>query len=245
MGTQHDAHRHGAFLTIFVLCSIAWAYFWQAARARRAESDGAHMRGRINTALHAAAAGCGLGSRPRPHLLVGIMYALLGMEPERSFLSFGDVNALVHPQDDALRQLAEMVAAAEADTIDHTFRIRHSKGDWVWLRTRCELVTDGKNNVTNLVGIAVDITEQKILAKQSATADIRLRDALEAVSEAFVLWDEDNRLVMCNSKFQRFHNLPSDAIAPGKCYSEVMAKAAALLVQSEMVLTSAGRRKDL
>ncbi len=228
------------FLTIFVLCSVAWAYFWQAARARQAESDGAHMRGRINTALHRGR--CGLWdwdlARGRIYWSES-MYALLGMEPERSFLSFGDVNALVHPQDDALRHLAEMVAAAKADTIDHTFRIRHSKGGWVWLRTRCELVTDGKSNVTHLVGIAVDITEQKILAEQSATADIRLRDALETVSEAFVLWDKDNRLVMCNSKFQRFHNLPSDAIAPGKCYADVMATAAAPLVQSEMMVDHA------
>ncbi|MGA3302770.1 MAG: ATP-binding protein [Methylovirgula sp.] len=239
---QRSTTRTGTalFLTIFVLCSIAWAYFWQAARAGRAESNGAHMCGRINTALHRGRCGLWDWDLARGRIYWSdSMYALLGMEPERPFLSFGDVNALVHPQDDALRQLGEMVAAAEADTIDHTFRIRHSKGDWVWLRTRCELVTDGKNNVTHLVGIAVDITEQKILAQQSATADIRLRDALETVSEAFVLWDEDNRLVMCNSKFQRFHNLPHDAIAPGRCYGEVMAKAAAPLVQSEMMVDHA------
>jgi len=42
---------------------------------------------------------------------------------------------------------------------------------------------------------------------------LRLRDAIETVSEAFVLWDADNRLVMCNSKFQKFHHLSNDAIA--------------------------------
>ena len=36
---------------------------------------------------------------------------------------------------------------------------------------------------------------------------MRLRDAVEAISEAFVLWDADNRLVLCNSKFRRLHAL--------------------------------------
>ncbi|HEY1736783.1 MAG TPA: PAS domain-containing protein, partial [Methylovirgula sp.] len=133
------------FLTILVLCSVAWAYFWQAARARQVEKDGARIRGRIDTALHRGRCGLWDWDLARGRIYWSdSMYALLGMDPDRSFLSFGDVNALVHPQDDALRELAEMVAAAEADTIDHTFRIRHAKGDWLWLRTRCELVTDGK-----------------------------------------------------------------------------------------------------
>ena len=73
----------------------------------------------------------------------------------------------------------------------------------------------------HLVGIAVDITEQRRLASETATADMRLRDAIETISEAFVLWDADNRLVMCNSKFQQLHELPPDASAPGTPYAEV------------------------
>ena len=164
------------------------------------------------------------------------MYAMLGMMPDESFLSFGDVNALIHPQDDPLTSLAELLAAAETNAIDHTFRMRNAKGEWVWLRARAELVCDRADQAAHLVGIAVDITEQKVLAEQSATADIRLRDALETVSEAFVLWDKDNRLVMCNSKFQRFHNLPNEAILAGLPYAQVMTSGAAPLIQSEIAV---------
>jgi two-component system cell cycle sensor histidine kinase PleC len=155
------------------------------------------------------------------------------MAPEGSFLSFGDLNDLIHPQDDALTFLAETLASAETDSIDHTFRIRNAKGEWIWLRARAEIVRDHGGNGTHLVGIAVDITEQKILAERTATADIRLRDALENVSEAFVLWDAENRLVMCNSKFQHFHSLSNDVTLPGSHYATVMAEAAAPLIQSE------------
>ncbi|MEZ5891266.1 MAG: hypothetical protein R3D52_14120 [Xanthobacteraceae bacterium] len=37
-------------------------------------------------------------------------------------------------------------------------------------------------------------------------ADLQLRDAIEDHSRAFVLWDAENRLVLCNSNFQELHN---------------------------------------
>src|SRR5690606_27576635 len=39
----------------------------------------------------------------------------------------------------------------------------------------------------------------------------------------FVLWDADNRLVLCNSNFQDLHNLPDELVAPGTPYESVLA----------------------
>ena len=47
---------------------------------------------------------------------------------------------------------------------------------------------------------------------------MRLRDAIETIPEAFVVWDADNRLVLCNSNFQELHNLPDEAITVGTSY---------------------------
>ena len=47
-------------------------------------------------------------------------------------------------------------------------------------------------------------------------------DAVENISEAFVLWDADNRLVLCNSKYQQFHSLPASVCAPGTPYEDVV-----------------------
>ena len=71
-------------------------------------------------------------------------------------------------------------------SIDSVFRMRHASGNWVWLRARCELVRQPGEPHPHLIGIAVDITEQKRLAEESATAEMRLSDAIEAISEAFV-----------------------------------------------------------
>ncbi len=236
---HRTAIRAGAALlsTIIVLCSVAGAYFWQAARARQAEAASNGIRGRIDTALNRGRCGLWDWDLARGRIYWSdSMYAILGMVPEQPFLSFGDLNALIHPQEDTLTLLAEMLAASETNAIDHSFRIQNAKGEWIWLRARAELVRDRADQNAHLVGIAVDITEQKALAEQSATADMRLRDALENVSEAFVLWDKENRLVMCNSKFQRFHDLPNEAVAPGLPYAQVMAGGAAPIIQSEITL---------
>ena len=146
------------------------------------------------------------------------MFEILGLDTKGDLLSFGDVNALVHPEDVRLYELAANLADATATTIDHAFRMRHAAGHWVWLRARCELVRQAGEPGLHLIGIAVDITEQKNLVEKTVAADMRLRDAIETIPEAFVLWDADNRLVLCNSNFQELHHLPDEAITVGASY---------------------------
>jgi len=101
--------------------------------------------------------------------------------------------------------------------------MRHARGDWVWLRARCEIIRQRDGADPHLIGIAVDITEQKDLMEKTIAADLRLRDAIETIPEAFVLWDADNRLVLCNSNFQDLHDLPDEAIKSGTAYEQVVA----------------------
>src|SRR6202022_641510 len=120
--------------------------------------------------------------------------------------------------------------------IDHAFRMQTVNGEWIWLRARAELGRERAGESPHVAGIAVDITEQKALAERTATADIRLRDAIETVSEAFVLWDAGNRLVMCNSKFQKFHHLASDSILAGTPYAQVMGEGTPPVIQTQIAL---------
>ena len=101
--------------------------------------------------------------------------------------------------------------------------MRHADGRWLWLRVRCELARQDGEAGLHLIGIAVDITEQKSLVERTMAADLRLRDAIETIPEAFVLWDADNRLVLCNSNFQELHHLPDEAVAAGTTYEAIVA----------------------
>jgi two-component system cell cycle sensor histidine kinase PleC len=161
------------------------------------------------------------------------------MHGKGDLLSFGEVRTLVHPDDVQLYSLAAELAESRLTSIDHAFRMRHAKGHWVWLRARCELVAQPNDPGLHLIGIAVDVTEQKSLAEKTIAADMRLRDAIETIPEAFVLWDADNRLVLCNSNFQELHNLPDEAISVGASYEAVVAAGTQPVVRNKV--PTAGR----
>ena len=225
------------FITAAVLGLAAVAFARQSGATRKSQTAFEALRERMNTALSRGR--CGLWdwdlSRGRIYWSAS-MYEVLGLAPSQDFLSCGDVNKLLHPEDGDLATIAQDLAASGATSLDHTFRLRNGAGDWIWVRVRAEITNDAANDTAHLVGIAVDITDQQTLAERSATADMRLRDAIETVSEAFVLWDADNHLVMCNSKFQHLHNLPAEAITPGLPYHEVMSMGTPLLVRAQVPL---------
>ena len=129
-------------------------------------------------------------------------------------LSFGDVAGIIHPEDGDLFDLANRIVAREIDHIDQVFRMRHADGHWVWVRARAQVI-DPEAPEIQLIGIAVDVTEQRHLALRSEAADLRLRTAIENITESFVLWDAAHRLVMCNTKYQQDSGLSDSDMVPG------------------------------
>jgi two-component system, cell cycle sensor histidine kinase PleC len=226
--------------TGFVVLILGFAFHWQATRAREADIIYETVRTRIDTALNRGRCGLWDWDLARGRIFWShSMFAILGLKPRDNLLSFGEVNALVHPDDLNLYQLAAQLAEAKVSFIDHAFRMRHANGNWVWLRARCELVAQPGEGTAHLIGIAVDVTEQKTLVEKTVEADLRLRDAIEAIPEAFVVWDAENRLVLCNSNFQVLHNLSDDAIIAGANYDAVVSAGRKPVVKSKV--TSEGQ----
>src|SRR5215467_3185050 len=226
--------------TGFVVLILGFAFHWQATRAREADQIYETVRSRIDTALNRGRCGLWDWDLARGRIFWShSMFAILGLKPRDTLLSFGQVNGLVHPEDIDLYGLAAQLADATATLVDHAFRMRHANGNWVWLRARCELVQQSGDSGPHLIGIAVDITEQKTLVERTVEADLRLRDAIETIPEAFVVWDAQNSLVLCNSNFQELHNLPDEAIKAGAPYESVVAAGRKPVVRSKV--TSEGQ----
>jgi two-component system cell cycle sensor histidine kinase PleC len=221
--------------TGFVVLILGFAFHWQATRAREADMIYETVRSRIDTALNRGRCGLWDWDLARGRVFWShSMFAILGLDPRDTLMSFGEVDALVHPEDIHLYELAAQLADAKANLVDHAFRMRHANGNWVWLRARCELVRQSGEGGPHLIGIAVDITEQKTLVERTVEADLRLRDAIETIPEAFVVWDAQNRLVLCNSNFQELHNLPDEAIQSGASYESVVAAGRKPVVRSKV-----------
>jgi two-component system cell cycle sensor histidine kinase PleC len=244
--TQSDAlaaWRSSTALTItlsattsFVVLILGFAFHWQATRAREADLIHDTVRGRIDTALNRGRCGLWDWDLARGRVFWSrSMFDLLGLPARNELLGFGELNALVHPDDIDLYDLARQLADAEVQSIDHAFRMRHADGHWLWLRVRCELARQENETGPHLIGIAVDVSEQKHLVERTTAADLRLRDAIETIPEAFVLWDADNRLVLCNSIFQELHRLPDSAVVAGAPYETVVAAGTRPIVRTSNI----------
>ena len=209
--------------TGFVVLILGFAFHWQSTRAREGDLINDAVRGRIDTALNRGRCGLWDWDLSRGRIFWSqSMFTMLGLDSRNDLLTFGEVNALVKSDDIDLFEIADQLISGKIDHIDQTFRMQHTDGHWIWLRVRCELSQGAADAGLHLIGIAVDITEQKSLAEKTVEADLRLRDAIETIPEAFVLWDAEDRLVLCNSHFQRLHKLPDSAVTPGTSYETVI-----------------------
>jgi two-component system cell cycle sensor histidine kinase PleC len=214
-----------------ILLVILYAYYIQAKRARDADAIFAESNLRVETAL--ARGRCGLWDfdlSRRRLFWSRSMYEMLGMPARDSVLSFGDAARLMHPDDDGIYQVARAVARGEARQVDQVFRMRHAEGHYVWLRARAQLIRMASGRM-HMIGIAMDVTEQHRLAQRYQEADQRLADAIECTSEAFVLWDKHDRLVMCNAHYQQAYGLPDDVLVPGTERAAVHAAAARPVIE--------------
>jgi two-component system cell cycle sensor histidine kinase PleC len=217
-----------------VLAAITIGFIVQSRRARAADEDCDCIRERIDTALNRGHCGLWDWDLARGRIYWSdSMYAMLGYARTGQYMSFGEVSGFIHHDDVNLYALADAISRGEATHLDQEFRVRDSAGQWIWLKARAELVIDRRTHAQHLVGIVVDISEQRRMAERTATADARLRDAVEAISEAFVLWDANNRLVLCNAKYQQLHKLPPELAVAGVCHDEIMRSSAQPSIDQE------------
>lgn len=223
--------------TSSILLVILYAYFAQGTRAREADAIYTNTQRRFDTALLRGR--CGLWdwdiARGRIYWSDS-MYALLGMTPGKDVLGFREISALVHPEDPDLYSLADLVLVENAEAVDKVFRMRHKTDEWIHIRIRAQVVRN-ENGEAHLIGIAIDVSEQERIRQRTRRISTRLHDAIENLSEAFVLWDSRKRLVMCNTKFQQLHGIAPHMAVAGMPYDELMESAATPLVGTEVLLS--------
>jgi signal transduction histidine kinase len=76
-------------------------------------------------------------------------------------------------------------------------------------------VTERKTPNDSIVTVWVDITALK-------KTEQRLRDAIGSVNEGFILFDADERLVLCNERYPELNGVPGDRIVPGITFLELL-----------------------
>ena len=226
-------------VTFLVLMMLGGAFHWQAAKASEADRTLTLATERLDKALDRGHCGLWDWDIARGRIFWSkSMYDILGLEETGEFLNFGAVADRMHPDDVRLEDVVQSLLTGEKPVFDHEFRMQHADGNWVWLRARAELSQSPGEDAPHLLGIAIDVTAQKVADKLNQEAELRLKDAIENISEAFVLWDADNKLVLCNTKYQQFHSLPASVCLPGTPYEHVARAAKEPTVRQRMPVLS-------
>ncbi|HEY2707013.1 MAG TPA: ATP-binding protein [Caulobacteraceae bacterium] len=115
---------------------------------------------------------------------------------------------------DRVRQA--LAAAATHGAFDVSFRVSRPEGGAVWIDARGQALGErSAGRFTRIVGVALDVTEERIAQVRAQAAEVRLQGAIESVPEGFVLWDRQGRLVLCNQHFRRFFSLEPRILKPG------------------------------
>ena len=135
-------------------------------------------------------------------------YRLFGIDPARPALIGEQFLRLVHPQDQ--RHYNELIRPALRDgrSFDDRFRIVRPTGEIRCLHVLGQPVANAGGHTTLLRGTVTDITERNaqeerltLARDQATTARATLVDAIESLTDAFGLFDADDRLVLCNRNY--------------------------------------------
>jgi len=113
--------------------------------------------------------------------------------------------------------------ASAYGAFDVSFRVPGSDGRRsIWIDARGQGLEGAQaEQHQRIIGVALDVTEERIAQARAQAAESRLRDAIESVSEAFVLWDRSGRLLLCNRNYRSTFNLEPKLLKPGASRDQV------------------------
>ena len=101
---------------------------------------------------------------------------------------------------------------------------RAKNGSLYWVGTVIAPFKDAQGKIEKYVSIRHDVT-QRHAAEQVAQRNLTLlRGAIEAIDEAFVLFDPQDRIVFCNEKYRQLHGPVAHLVVPGISFEELLRK---------------------
>ena len=118
--------------------------------------------------------------------------------------------------------------AAHLDDLDHhrSFRDfvvkRKSRDDEArWVKVSGQPFFDDAGKFKGYRGTGTDITELLNAEKQKQLSYSRLSDAIESLSEGFILFDKEDRIVICNNSYRSMYPFLGKHLEPGTSFDDL------------------------
>ncbi len=124
-----------------------------------------------------------------------------------------------------VQQFLSIFHAADRERLLYLARRAHMSGDFeidlavarlpILLSCRGHPLTRGGDNARVIIGMALDVTEQKGSQARLQAAEARLFDALRSMNDSFVIWDQKDRLTLWNARFESFFGFAPGTLSKG------------------------------
>jgi PAS domain S-box-containing protein len=103
---------------------------------------------------------------------------------------------------------------------DYPIHYRRQDGSTYWISCNSKLVNmNGRDmHITSIMDLSEQLEREGALKK----ANDVLEDAIEALSEGFALFDEESKLITCNSQYLEFNTTGRENLVPGASYEDLI-----------------------
>ena len=99
-------------------------------------------------------------------------------------------------------------------------------GGYRWLSVSGVPIIDEAGQFTGYRGTGSNISERKLADENLHRNERILAAAIDAIDEAFVVYDDQDRLVFCNEKFRSHYADSADLMVPGVAFEEIIREGA-------------------
>lgn len=134
-------------------------------------------------------------------------------------------------------------SARSYGAFDVSFRAPDREGRMSWIDARGQAFDPVDGGYGRIVGVMLDVTEERMAQARAQAAETRLRDAIESIPEAFVLWDRSGRLLLCNQNYRDFFSLEPKILKPGAARESVARFANLAIKQDHPAAEATGLRE--
>lgn len=196
------------------LIALAAAFLATVSRLRlaiaRIEGEREYLLGRLSGPEYA---GCGVWEATTDYVtLPASLRGALGLARRDKKYSYAALRGIVYPDD-----LADTISLllGNGPHTEGTIRLRTESGEWQRVYIRAVFDQNGRR------GIAVPVGDKGLSNQETEGTIAKLRQTLEAIPQAFALWDAAGRLMAWNLAFIDLFEIDPDAIQAGQTVREL------------------------
>ena len=148
---------------------------------------------------------------------------IMGVQQHQAQIGFSEFLERVIDEDrgEVKRLIEHALETGEPYVSEH--RRTKDDGEIIWVCARGQVVEwDEQGRPLRMVGATEDISERKIAEQKIVENEQLLRNSIDAIGEAFVIFDPRDRLVYFNERYRQIYATSAAVIEKGRSFREII-----------------------